>query len=135
MREQGSKLKKLVSIPWDPKPVELPVPHEKLGELDPLTRSAESIRYSILSIEFWVSNDGQVREWLRHNGRLALVLAIPVLAVLPLITFALGQLVAWMSALVSISGKLIVLPLLALVALFALLVVVGIIRWLFGGNR
>jgi hypothetical protein len=101
---------------WNPQPVNPPEVDPEIEDRDPLTRSAESIRYSILSIEFWISPKGQVREWLRNNTRLAVLLAIPVFLVLPIITFGLWQLVSWLTALNSIAGKLIVLPLLALIA-------------------
>lgn len=68
---------------WQPKPIDPPTLDPDLAHLGALTRSAESIRYSILSFEFWVSPNGQVREWFRQNARIASWLAIPGLLVLP----------------------------------------------------
>ena len=113
---QEFNVRDLFTPTWNPQPITKPSVDEKLQNRDPLTRSAESIRYSILSIEFWISPNGQVREWLRHNSRLAVLLAIPAFLVLPVVTFALWQLVSWLAALNSIAGKLIVLPILALIA-------------------
>ncbi|MGC3990615.1 MAG: hypothetical protein QM796_13230 [Chthoniobacteraceae bacterium] len=65
-----------------------------MEHLDGLSRSAESIRYSILSLEFWISPNGQVREWLRHNTRLAVFLGIPALLVFPIVIVLLCQFAA-----------------------------------------
>ena len=85
-------------------------------QLDPIQRSAESIRYSILSFEYWISKGGQVREWLRHNSRLATWLAIPTLLILPLVGMMLAQAGAIVAALIGIAGGVIILPVLALLA-------------------
>ncbi len=131
MNDGKFRLKELFKSPWNPKPVEPPTVDPNLQELDPLTRSAESIRYSILSLEFWISPKGQVREWLRSNARLAILLAIPSFLVLPIITFVLWQLVAWLVALTSIAGKLIIFPILALLAVVMITVTVNIFKFLF----
>ena len=116
---------------WKPKPISPPRVDPELQHLDGLTRSAESIKFSILSIEFWISPNGRVREWLRHNTHLAAYLFIPAILVVPLITFLLWQLVKWVTMLTSIAGHLIILPILALVAAVVILVVVSIARAIF----
>ena len=131
MNERSFKFTELFRCRWNPKPVDKPKVDPELPHLDPLTRSAESIRYSVLSIEFWISPNGQVREWLRHNSRLAAVLAVPAFMIIPVITFALWQLAYWMAALVLIAGKLVLFPILALVAILALTLTVNIIKSLF----
>jgi hypothetical protein len=113
---------------WKPKPVDPPQVDPELPHLDCLTRSAESIRYSILSIEFWISPNGCVREWMRHNVRLASWLAIPAILVLPLVVLMLFQAVKAVVMLTSIAGHMIVLPILALVAAVVILVVVSIAK-------
>jgi hypothetical protein len=122
--ENRFQWKKLFTTKWSVKPVDTPSIDADFPHLDSLTRSAESIRYSILSFEYWISKGGQVREWVRHNSRLAILLAIPAFLVLPVITFILGQLVLWMVALVAIAGHLIVFPALALVALVVVLIII-----------
>lgn len=116
---------------WQAKPVEQPRVNPELENLNGLTRSAESIRYSILSIEFWISPNGQVREWLRQMVGVASGLSIPALLVLPLVVFILWQVVKAVTMLMSIAGKLIVFPFLALVAALVILVVVNIAKSLF----
>ena len=116
---------------WQPKPLLPPQVDPDLPHLDGITRSAESIRYSILSIEFWISPNGQGREWLRHNARVASWLVMPALVVLPLVVFILWQLVKCVVMLVAIAGKVVILPLLLLLAGLAILVVVNIAKAVF----
>jgi hypothetical protein len=122
--ENKFQFKDVFRMPWNPKPVDPPVVDPDLEHLDGISRSAESIRYSVLSIEFWLSKDGQIREWLRHNGRLAAVLAVPAFVILPILTFALWQLVI-------IAGHLIVFPILGLLAALAILVVINVAKAVF----
>jgi len=117
---------------WNPKPVDPPTVDPDIVSLDGLSRSAETIRYSILSFEFWLSPKGQVREWIRHNSRLAILLAAPAFLILPIVTFALWQFVSWMMALVLIAGRLIVFPILALLTSAVIYVTVLILKALSG---
>ena len=108
---------------WRPHPVDKPVVDLMFKQMDAIQRSAESFRYSILSWEFWASPNGQVREWMRHNTRLVVLLFIPALIILPIIGFALAQVAAFTVALTVIGAHLIVIP-----VLFLLLV--GIIKFI-----
>ena len=125
-------LKNLIRMPWEPKSVEPPQVDPDLENLNPFQRSAESIRYSVLSLEFWLSPDGQVREWIRHHSKLALILGIPVFLLFPIVTFALWQMATWLGLLLSIAGHLILFPITALVALLILTMVINLIRDLTG---
>jgi len=58
---------------WKPQKLEKPVVDPAFPEMDGIQRSAEAIRYSILSWEFWASPNGQMREWMRHNSILIVV--------------------------------------------------------------
>jgi len=122
------KLLKNFRESWQPKPVDPPHVDPDLLQLDGLTRSAESFRYSIMSIEWWVSSNGRLREWLRHNTHAAAWLAIPAVLVLPLIVLILFQLAKGVGILTSIAGHLIILPVLALIAAVVILVVVSIVK-------
>lgn len=116
---------------WHAKQVEQPRVDPELENLNGLTRSVESIRYSILSIEFWISPNGQVREWLRQMTGVASWLAVPAVLVLPLVVLILWQIVKAVTMLVAIAGKMIVFPVLALVAALAILGVINIAKSLF----
>jgi hypothetical protein len=129
-----ARLRSLFTFGWNPKPIKEPEVDPELLDLDPLTRSAESIRYSILSLEFWISPNGQVREWIRNNTRLAMILAIPALVILPIITFALWQLVSWLVALGVIAGQLIVIPVLVLLAVLSIWIAIQVLKSAFPKN-
>jgi len=117
---------------WNPQPIHPPKVDPELEHLDPLQRSAESIRYSILSLEFWISKNGQVREWLRHNSRLAAWLVIPALLVLPLLALAAVQVGAIAAVLVGITGNLLLFTLLAFIAWIVIRKVVQILKAFYG---
>lgn len=113
-------------------PINPPSVDPELGQLDGLQRSAEAIRYSILSIEFWISPTGQAREWLRQNSRLAVWIAIPAFLIMPVITFVLAQLNGWIGTLVGIAGNLIVLPVVAILAGIMILSTIRLVKALTG---
>jgi hypothetical protein len=117
---------------WHPKPLNPPVVDKDIENLSAVARSAESFRYGILSGEYWISPKGQVREWLRNHTRAAVLLAIPAFLVLPIVTFALWQLVTWMTLLSSLAGKLIVFPVLVLLAALTLYLAVLTLKAVFG---
>jgi fatty acid desaturase len=128
----SSRLRQLKEKHWQPKPVQPPRVDPELEKLTGPQRSAEVIRYSILSIEFWLSPLGRLREWVRLNGKLGAVLLIPALLVIPVVTFILWHIAQWMTMLLGIAGGLIVLPLAALLAAVVLTITVIIVRALLG---
>ena len=113
---------------WTPKPVQKPTVDPRLKKLDALSRSTECLRYSLLCIEFWLSPGGSIREWLRHNVRIGAWLFIPAVFVMPAIGVILWQLTGWLSMLVSIADKLIVLPILILLAFVVVKIVVTLLK-------
>ena len=113
---------------WNPKPVASPQVYADIGKLTGLQRAIESFRYVLLRWEHWVSPSGDMREWLRHNTRLGVWLFIPAIFVMPAVSFALWQLTSWLSMLTSIAAKLIVLPLLTLVAFVVIKIVVALFK-------
>ena len=119
---------------WNPQPLPPPAVDPEFYHLGPIQRSAESIRYSILSFEFWISKNGQVREWLRHNSRLAAWLVIPAILVLPLMAIIVVQAGAIVAALIGIAGGLAILPIVALLAFIAFKKVIQIIQVLRGAK-
>jgi hypothetical protein len=115
-------------LQWKPQPICKPLVYKNLGKLNALSRSAECFRYFVLSVEFWLSPNGDVREWLRNNVLLAVTLIIPALFVMPIIGLILWQLMGWLSMLQTIAGKLIVLPILFLVALLIIKTVIALLK-------
>ena len=113
---------------WNPKPIEPPTVDPELARLNALQRAVESFRYTILSIEWWLSPNGKLREWLKLNSKVGSVLVIPAVIVVPLVTFILWQIANWMGWLVSIVGNLILFPVAALIAVVATLAVIALLR-------
>ena len=116
---------------FHPTPIDPPKVDPEFPAMCGLQRSAESVRYSILSLEYWLSASGKLRIWVKNNMLLASLLAVPVLIVMPLIGLMLWQLVSWIGMLVSISGSLILFPILALIAVLTIVVIVNLIKSIF----
>lgn len=93
-----------------------------------LQRAVESFRYGLLCWEAWVSPNGALREWLRQNIRVGAWLLVPAVLVMPVVGLILWQLTGWVTMLMSIAGKLIVLPVLILVAYVIIKIVVALFK-------
>ena len=126
-----TRLWRSIKQSWHPKKLDPPAVDPMFPAMDAFQRSAEAIRYSILSWEFWASPSGQVREWVRHNTRIVVLLIIPTLVIIPMIGFALSQLAGWTASLASIAGHMIVVPILLLVALLVITAAVKLVRSFF----
>jgi hypothetical protein len=113
---------------WHPTPIQPPAVDPALAEMNGLQRAIESWRDAILSWEFWVSPNGDIREWLRLNSWLAAWLLIPAILIFPTIGYILSDLHSWTTIPTAITRHLIVLPILALVAIAAMAVVWNIIK-------
>ena len=99
---------------WEPKPLPPPKVDPDLLQLTPVERSTEVLRHSILSLEYWLSPSGVLREWIRFNLRLAAVLAVPALLVVPLVSFALREINSWVGQVVASTSTFLMFPLSAL---------------------
>jgi hypothetical protein len=108
---------------WNPTQIRKPHVDPELARLNKVQRSAEVFRYSILSTEYWLSPRGTLREWLRLNLAVAIVLGIPALLIVPIVTYLFTEFVTWSGLLVHIAKNLAVLPgaLLIAIALFSAL--------------
>jgi hypothetical protein len=108
---------------WEPSQLEEPQVDPDLRHLNQVQRSAEVLRYSILRTEYWISPHGTLREWLRLNVAIAMVLGIPSLLIVPVVTYLFNEFVTWSDLLVKIATNLAVLPgaLLLAVGLFSAL--------------
>lgn len=110
MQPQGSK--------WlmSPEPLQPPTIDPRLTELNTVVRSAECLLHFVLSIEYWLSPNGRLRLWLKINFCLCAWLFVPAITLMPIISLVFHELDGWLSMLVSIILKLIVLGLLVFVA-------------------
>jgi len=129
--EKPSKLScvgRIYAEHWQPKPIQPPKVDPELDKLSGIQRSAEVIRYGVLSLEWWLSPLGRLREWVRLNSKLSAILLVPAVLVLPLVLLITGQLVQWLALLISVSGKLIVLPMAALAAAGVIALTIMLLR-------
>lgn len=85
---------------WSPQRLPRPAVDPGLPDLHPVVRAAEVLRYSASKFEYWISPGGHVREALRLSCLLAVLLAIPVLLVMPLVTQLLVQVAGWLDLIV-----------------------------------
>ena len=113
---------------WHSKPVSPPAVDNEFHRLNGLQRATESLRYVVLRWEHWVSPGGDIREWLRQNTRLGAWLVIPALLVMPAVGLILWQLTGWLAMLTSIAAKLIMLPILILVAFVVIKIFVALLK-------
>lgn len=126
------RLRAFIRTHWQPEKIEEPKVDPELKHLDGAQRAGEVVRYSILSLEWWISPNGKLREWLRLNSKIGSILIIPAVLVVPLVTFILWQVSKWIGWLVGIAGNLILFPLAALAAVGVTIGVVILLRTILG---
>ena len=113
---------------WKPHPIKPPHVDREFMHMEGFQRSVECWRYCILGIEYWLCPEGSLREFIRHVLRVVVILLLPAFLIVPIITFVLSQFVSWTIMLTTIAWKVIVLPILALIAI----VVMAIVRMVLG---
>jgi hypothetical protein len=124
-------IRDLIARYWRPKPIDPPTVNPELEKLNGAQRSAEVIKHGTLRIEYWISPNGTVREWMRKNTLLATILAIPAILVLPLVSWIIWLVAGWAMMLVGLAGNLILLPIVALLAVGAIWLAVTVLKAVF----
>ena len=122
----------LLAKHWNPKPIQTPQVDPELSNLNGLQRSVEALRYGFLSVEHWMSPNGRIREFIRFNAILALLLLVPALIIFPIITLILWQVAGWVGALAHIARNLVVIPLAVLGTIILVKIIIVVTRALFG---
>jgi len=89
----------------------LPRIDPELIHLGAIERTAETLRYSALRAEHWLSPNGLLREWLRRILQLAVAVVVPVLVFAPVITALLKRMAAWSADAVIVAQNLSQIPL------------------------
>lgn len=113
---------------WKPVEVSKPAVDPELHTLTDVQRSAEVFRYSVLTTEYWLSPKGKLREWLRLNLLVSVVVGIPGLLIVPIITYLLGQFVTWTELLMQIGRNLLVFPVTVIAAIAVFTALLSLIR-------
>lgn len=105
-----------------------PTVDPEFHKLNGLQRATESFRFVLLRWEHWASPNGDIREWLRCSSYVGAWLLIPAVFVMPITGFVLWQLTGWLAMLTSIAAKLIVLPILILLAFIVVRIVGALLK-------
>ena len=80
---------------WNPKPVPKPSITPDLERLGWPERCAEVVCHALLGVEHWLSRGGWLREWIRLNLWIAVVLIVVALLVVPPVTAVLEGVRDW----------------------------------------
>jgi uncharacterized integral membrane protein len=107
----AKRLKTTLTKHWQPEPLPSPYVDHDLPQLTGIERSAEVLRFMVSRLEHWLSPSGQFREFTKMNVRIAIIIAIPVLMVAPLITLAINQIKAWVALLTETFSSFVLFPL------------------------
>lgn len=122
---------------WDPSPLPKPVIDPHLGQLTWPERCAEVLRHALLSVEYWLSQGGWLREWIRLNLWVGVVLLVTAIMVVPPVTALLKGVRDWSSlvstTIANINTAVSTLPAIVLALATGFLVVKLIQRY--RGNR
>ncbi len=76
---------------WKPLPVARPIPLIDLQSYSFLKRSAFYLHYKIRCLEFSLSSGGSLREWLKLNLLLSLIIGMPAVILIPVVTLAVTE--------------------------------------------
>ena len=71
-------------------PINKPTIDDDLNNLSHIERVTESMRYNVLCFEYSISPKGGLRQWIKVNIALLLLVGIPILIFMPLITYFIG---------------------------------------------
>lgn len=85
----------LLVATWNPQPIEKPVVDIELATYPFLVRSAEVLKYQMLRLEYSLSQGGRLRAWFKLNLLVGILLAVPVLFVVPAVTALLSGVASW----------------------------------------
>ena len=88
---------------WNPLPIARPVIEPDLPDLSWPERTAEVLRFTLLSVEHWLSRGGVLREWLRLNIWLAIILTVAAVLLVPPGTAVLEGAAEW----TALSGEIV----------------------------
>lgn len=92
---------------WDPDPLPKPRIDPSLELMNWPERSAEVLRHALLSVEYWLSRGGWLREWIRLNLWTGAVLIVVLsLIVVPPVTAILGGIRDWTGLLGATIGNI-----------------------------
>lgn len=99
-------IKKALLDAWQPQSIACPFPDKDFENLGLFERIAETIIYSILLFEYYISPNGGLRAWLRLNLLAGVVGVIPAVTIVPVVTYLLQGFTTWSEYIRRISENL-----------------------------
>jgi hypothetical protein len=105
----GRQVRRVASIAlriWNPRPIPRPQIDSELAALCWPERCAEVVCFTLLSIEHWLSQGGLLREWIRLNLWLAVILTVVAVLVIPPVTAVLEAASEWTAIASAIVGNI-----------------------------
>jgi hypothetical protein len=85
-RRADHQVLRLARRVWSPTPIPRPTILPDLHQLSWPERTAEVLRFTGLRLEHWLSRGGWLREWLRFNLWIAVILTVVAILVIPPVT-------------------------------------------------
>lgn len=105
-----SRLRELAERAIHPVEIAAPTIDPHVRRMSRLVRASEILRFTVLRVEHWLSPGGTLRECVRFNVKLALLLGIPAVLLTPIITLLLTSAVEWSAKLAQIARNLALVP-------------------------
>jgi hypothetical protein len=80
---------------YNPEPIDKPCIDPEMPSLPAILRVAEVCRFTLANLEYSLSSGGGLRAWFKLNLLIALLIAIPIVFVFPVITLFLATFASW----------------------------------------
>jgi hypothetical protein len=116
---------------WNPRQLQQPALAGDFSDMVAVEKGGEAIRYQLLRLEYVLSPNGVLREWLRLVVRAAVLLGIPLLFLLPVLFYFFGS----VSALSALFADCIFEVVVAVVPVLAVLIICKAVALILGGRR
>ena len=126
------RLRRIVNQSVVPIQLDRPALHPRFSKFGPIRRSADLLRYSVLKAEYWLSPAGALREWIRLNVKLWLIVGIPTLLLTPLITMLFASAERWSALMARIFINLAHVPAWLGTGILGITTILFLLRLLFG---
>ncbi len=125
----GARMMRAVALAWRPVSLNPPAIDPDLETLPVLERVAETLRFTVLSIESAVSPQGGLRAWLKLNFLVAAVLAIPALLIVPVVTYLLNDFATWSVFISQIASNLLSTAISVLLIVIVVVITGRVVMW------
>lgn len=112
---------------WNPKPIPEPVFDPSVLNRCALERASTILAYSLLKLEFAISDQGLLREWSRLCLRLCLALSLPALLIMPAVVVMTNGILEFTTAVSLIFSNLLEIIITIVVSAIIIATVIAIV--------